>query len=222
MRSFLLLSLAAVLGWYTPPASMSAPRDVVVASVDTVDLTPALDTLFGKQPFSLTARTVDSVGRTKNTRVSWIVRDSSLFRTLKTGGTYSTTFRAFAVGDTGRTYVVASAGSKKDSSLIIVRDTVCTPGVFYSLDVRPDSAIQRYKDTTTVVGLPRDNCGALLPGGINITWASTSTGDATVSSLDSLLGRVLMVDSTGTVYIRGTSGTIKDSAKIILRGNPGS
>lgn len=220
MRSLLLLSLAAVLGWYTPPARPITPS--AVASVDTVDLTPALDTLFGPQPFSLTARVVDSVGRTKNTRVSWIVRDSSLFRTLKTSGTYSTKFRSFAVGDTGRTYIVASAGTKKDSSLIIVRDTVCESGVLYRIDVRPDSAIQRYKDTTSVVALPRDNCGALLPGGVNVTWATTSAPDATVSSLDSLIGRVLVVDSSGTVYIRGTSGAHKDSAKIVLRGNPGA
>lgn len=222
MRPLLLFApLVLLIGAQPFAADYGTKHRAAVASVDTVDVTPALDTLFSKQAFEFTARTVDSVGRTKNTQVTWTVRDSSLFRTLKRSGTYGTKIKAFAKGDTGRTYVVATAGSKKDSGLVIVRDTACVSGTLASIDVRPDSAVQRYKDTTTVVALPRDACGALIPGGVNITWASTSAGDATVSSLDSLLGRVLMVDSNGTVYIRGTSGSIKDSAKIKLRGNPG-
>ena len=216
-----LLALAAAFG-IVAVSSAAMPRDLaMVASVDTVDVTPALDTLFGQQPFTFTARTVDSVGRSRNVPVTWTIRDSSLFKTIKTSGTYNTKIRAFAVGDTGRTYVVASAGAKLDSGLAIVRDTTCLAGTLATIDVRPDSGIIRHRDTVGTVALPRDGCGALMPGGVNITWASTATGDATVSSLDSLVARVIGVDSTGTVYIRGTApGNIRDSAKFTMRGDP--
>lgn len=196
------------------------------STVDTVDVTPALDTVLINQAVSLQARIVNSAGLGLNKSGTWTVRDTSALRPASRGtvrastGRSTLTFRAKA--DTGRSYVVYTSGSKKDSALIIVRDTACTSGVLATLDVRPDSAVLRYKDTTSVVALARDNCGALLPGGVNITWASTSTGDATVSALDSLIGRIVVVDSSGTAYIRGTSGSVKDSAKILLRGNPGT
>lgn len=213
------LALCALLVLAT--AGVPASRGLATfASVDTVDVTPALDTLFGKQPFALTARTVDSVGRARNVTVTWTVRDSSLFKTIKGSGTYNTKLAAFATGDTGRTYAVAAAGAKLDSALLIVRDTSCLAGTLARVDVRPDSGVIRHRDTVGTVALPRDGCGALMPGGVNITWASTATGDATVSSLDSLIARVIGVDSTGTVYIRGTSGAFSDSAKFYMRGDP--
>lgn len=215
MRSLLLLSLAAVLGWVTPPAR---PLHRLVASVDTVDLTPALDTLFDKQPFSLTARVVDSVGRTKNTRVTWIVRDSSLFRNLKTSGTYSTKFKAFAKGDSGRTYVVASAGTKKDSSLIIVRDTVCDESVLASINLVPDSTTAHRTDTLGFGMAPRNQCGGYM-NGVNPTFSAGGSG-LTVSRVDSLWARAIATDSSGTAYVKAVSGSIRDSVKVKLKPAP--
>lgn len=211
MRTLLLLSLAALLGWTQP---VHAPRGAAVASVDTVDVSPNLDTLFGKQPFSLTARVVDSVGRTKNARVTWVVRDSSLFRSLKRTGTYGTKIAAFATGDTGRTYVVATAGTKKDSALIIVRDTTCDATILGSLDMGRDSITMHRTDTASAVVLPRNQCGGLLDGQ-NVTWISSDTaGGASVTRIDSLKATVVSVDSTGTTYIKAVIGTVRDSIKV--------
>lgn len=211
MRPLLLLSLALLVGWIQPPA---APHRGLVASVDTVKVTPALDTLFGKQPFSLTARVVDSVGRTKNANVTWTVRDSSLFRSLKQGGTYHTTLKAFAKGDTGRTYAVAFAGTKKDSALIIVRDTTCDATVLGSLQLGLDSITMTRKDTAAAVVLPRNQCGGLLSG-VDVTWASSDTaGGATITRVDSLIGRIISVDSVGVTYIKAINGTVRDSVKV--------
>lgn len=215
MRPLLLLSLALLVGWIQPPA---VPHRALVASVDTVDVTPALDTLFGKEPFSLTARVVDSVGRTKNANVTWVARDSALFRTLKQGGTYHTTLKAFAKGDTGRTYVVAFAGSKKDSALIIVRDTTCDPTVLASINLVPDSTTMHRTDTLGFGMAPRNECGEYM-NEINPTFSAGGSG-LTVSRVDSLWARAIATDSNGTAYVKAVVGSIRDSVKVKLKHAP--
>jgi len=205
--------------------ALLAPPVAAQSVVDTVDVTPALDTILIRQSTTLTSRHVDSTGLPLNKVSTWKVRDTSALKPISTvrPSTGISVVTLWAKGDTGRSYVVDSSHSgtnKKDSSLVIVRDTVCSHTILGSVDVRPDSGVIRHRDTVGVIALPRSQCGGLMQGGVNITWASTATGDATVSSLDSLIGRVIGVDSTGTVYIRGTSGTETDSAKFYMRGDP--
>lgn len=209
-----LFALAFVASGASAPNSGSA-----VASVDTVDVSPNLDTLFGAEQFSLSARTVDSVGRTLNRKITWTVRNTALFKSVKKTGDYDQNVKAFAKGDSGRTYVVATAGSKKDSALIIVRDTTCSATTLGSLNLGLDSTVMRRTDTIAAVALPRTQCGALMSG-VDVTWASSDTaGGASITRVDSLIGRIVSVDSTGTTYIKAINGTVRDSIKIKHKGN---
>lgn len=227
MRRLLLLGAVAALAAFAVPQPHDTPAvpltaaGLTFASVDTVDVTPAADTLIVRTYDRVYARVVDSIGRRKSATVTWTVRDTNVVyisgRRTDSTGFYSAGLRSRS--DTGRTYVVAQAGTKKDSSLWVVRDTTCSTSVLGSLDMGRDSAVLRRTDTIGVNVLPRNQCGGLM-NGINVTWISSDTaGGASITRLDSLKGMIISVDSTGTTYIKATSGSLRDSIKIKHKGN---
>ncbi len=215
-----LLMLGAVVA-VAAAAPRSTPPPVAVASVDTVDVTPAADTLQLRGTDRVVARVVDSIGRRKSTTVTWTVRDTTKVyisgRRTDSTGFYSATLRARE--DTGRTYVVAQAGSKKDSALYVVRDTVCSETTLGSLNLAPDSSTAHRTDTLTFGLSPRNTCGHVM-GGVNPTWSSSNGALGTVARLDSFVGRAVVLDSNGTLYVKAVSGTVRDSVKVKLKHAP--
>jgi uncharacterized protein YjdB len=188
------------------------------SSVDTVDVSPNLDTLFGAEHFSLTARLADSAGRELHRHVTWTIRNTTLFKTPKIKGNEGEQIGGYSKGDSGRTYAVATAESKKDSALLIIRDTVCSNTVVGGVNLFPDSMTAHRTDTLSVVALPRNTCGGAYIQ--NLTWASSDSAKATITRLDSTIARVVVLDSNGTVYLKGITGTKRDSVKLKLKHAP--
>ena len=212
MKALFMLGLAAVLA---APAAAQVP-------VDTVDVTPALDTLLTRHSVTLTARIVDSLGRSMRKYGAWTVRDTTALRAgtvREKSGESKVTLRSKS--DTGRSYVVYSGGSlgaKKDSGLVIVRK-LCDSAVVSTINLWPDSMSLRRTDSVGVAANPRSACGNYLRG-VNITWISSDSTKARIDRVDSLLGLVRSLDSSGTVYIKAVSGTKRDSAKTKLKTAP--
>jgi uncharacterized protein YjdB len=217
----LLFCLGAVAALAAAPTHRAAPPPVAVASVDTVDVTPAQDTLVLRTYDRVYARVVDSIGRRKSATVTWTVRDTLVLyisgRRTDSTGFYSAGLRARS--DTGRTYVVAQAGSKKDSALWVVRDTTCSETTLASINLWPDSATAHRTDSIGTAAIPRNTCGHVLMK--NLTWSSSDSTKALIDRLDSTAGRIRVLDSgPGTVYIKGVSGTVRDSVKVKYKHAP--
>lgn len=191
-------------------------------ATDTVDVTPALDTLILNTNTTLTARTVDAAGLTTNPNLTWIIRDTSGVRPFIPGRIRGKQAIVWAKGDTGRSYVVAidSVTGKKDSSLIIVIDTICSTTTLGSLALFPESTVVRRTDTVGVFAFPRDQCGNYLAGQ-NVVWSSGDSADAIIIRKDSLHGLIVALDSAnGPEYIKGVIGSKRDSVKVKTKAAP--
>lgn len=219
MRFAYLLATTVCLLLVGATTERSMPT-TAVASVDTVAVSPHLDTLQLREGAAISARVVDSVGRPKNTEVTWTSRNTSV---VKVGNVKFTLGLSKAIvragSDTGRTYVVATAGSKKDSSLYIVRDTICSTAILGSLQFGPDSITMHRTDTVGLSVVPRNQCGGYL-NGVNPTFSSSSASVATATRVDSLWVRVIALDSNGTTYVKAVSGSIRDSVKVKAKHAP--
>jgi hypothetical protein len=218
MRLLLSLGVAALV---VAAAPRSTPPPVDVASVDTVDVTKTADTLQLRSYDRAVARVVDSIGRRKSTTVTWTVRDTNVVyisgRRTDSLGFYSVGIRSRE--DTGRTYLVAQAGTKKDSMLWVVRDSTCSETTLGSLNLAPDSSTAHRTDTLSFGLSPRNTCGHVM-GGINPTWSSSDNALGTVARIDSFVGRAVVLDSAGTLYVKAVSGTVRDSVKVKLKHAP--
>lgn len=187
------------------PVSLSAQ-----ATVDTVDV-PALDTILTGEGVTTSARTVTSAGVNTEVTVTWNWKsDTAKFSPLRTRGSSSDTVRFFAQSDTGRAYLRAFAGAKKDSTLYIIRHR-CSLGVD-GVNVLADSLRLSHPSMTFLGARTYSNCGA-TPVDSAVTWTSRDAAVATVQTT----GRLNTVaTSTDTTYVVGSRGTGSDSVRVIV------
>jgi hypothetical protein len=116
----------------------------------------------------------------------------------------------------GSVFVGAALKGKRDSSLVLVGNPCIS--VAGSLVLSPDTlAFAAPGDTASITAVLTNQCNK-IDTSLAITWVSRNTGIATVTQTAIRRARATAV-ATGTTYIVGMSGTLKDSTKVCMGGS---
>jgi uncharacterized protein YjdB len=167
----------------------SVPFTVVAIPVDTVTVTPALDTLQQGTSLQLSVVTKDASGNTLNGRlVSWGSNNPGVASVSSTGKV-----QALAVGSA--TITAISEGKTDTSKIVVVYIPVATVVVAAAKDTVQVGKTVQFTATT------KDASNNVLTGRL-VTWASNDTTVAKVNSSGQVTGR-----KVGATVITATSET---------------
>lgn len=178
----------------------SAAITVAVIPVAAVTVAPGSATLTAGQTVSLSAAVTDANGNVLSGRaVTWSSANNNVAKV-------STLGLVTAVA-AGTTMITATSEGKSGTSQMIV-NAAATPVA--SVAVNPDSANLSIGGNVTLSATVRDASGATLSGR-TVTWASSATNIATVSS-----SGVVTAIANGTATITATSEGKSGTAKIVV------
>jgi uncharacterized protein YjdB len=169
--------------------------------VATIGVTPSTATLNPSNTLQLNATTADSTGNPlKNVSVTWSSSNTSV-ATVSTSGLLT----AVAVGT-----AVISASSGSVTATMNLTVIAPSPASVASVTVTPSTAITQTGRTTQLTATAKDSAGNVL-GGRTISWASSNSNVATVSS-----GGLVTGVAAGIATISATSGTQQGTAQITV------
>jgi uncharacterized protein YjdB len=167
--------------------SGSASVNVTLAPVATVTVTPPTASVIQGQTQALSATLKDALGNTLTGRtITWTTSAPS-FATVSSSGVVT----AVAVGSAT---ITATSEGKTGTATITV-----TPIPVATVTVSPASTSVKKGDTKTLSATTRDANGNVLTGRV-VTWSSSDTSKATVSSTGVVTGV-----AAGSVVITATS-----------------
>ncbi len=169
---------------------------VALVPVSTVVVQPTQDTLFVNGTAQLTAVTKDSIGDVLSGRtIAWGSTNTAVANVSATTGLVT----AVAPGTTSIT--ATSEGKIGASGIVVLQIPVA------SVTITPTTATILSGTTTTFTAVTKDAQGNVLTGR-TITWNSSNTGEATVSSSGPATGLATSVANlavSGTTTITATS-----------------
>src|SRR2546429_1754596 len=158
-----------------------------------LDVTPATATVQAGQTVQLTATPRDANGAALSGRaVSWSSSNTSL-------ATVSSSGLASGVTPGSATITATSEGKSGTASVTVTQVPVAT------VSVSPATATVQAGQTVQLIATPKDANGATLSGR-TVTWSSSNTSVATVSS-SGLVSGVTPGSATITATSEGKSGT---------------
>ena len=178
--------------------SSTATITVTPQAVDTVDVVPTSTTLLPQQSLQISVTLRDATGATLSGRtITWTTSNSSVATVSSTG--------VVTGAEVGTATVTATSGKKKGNVKVLVSQEPVA-----SVSVSPASVSITKGATATLTATPMDNLGNPLTGRI-VTWASSNTGAATVSSTGVVTGA-----GAGTATITATSEGMNGTAHVTV------
>src|SRR5438094_948403 len=173
--------------------SASSSVTVTTVPVASVTVTPASGSLYVGQTVQLTATPKDSAGNPLTGRVVTWSSDNTTIATVSTSGLVT------GKGAGSATITAATGGKSGTSAMAVANVTIA------SVTVSPASASLLTGNTVQLTATPKDSAGNTLSGR-SITWSSSATTVATVSS-SGLVSGVTIGSATITAATGGKSGS---------------
>jgi uncharacterized protein YjdB len=176
----------------------SATVTVTPAPVATVTVTPSAANVVQGQTQALSATTKDAIGNTLTGRTVTWSSGTTAVATVSPSGVVT------AVAE-GTATITATSEGKTGTATITV-----TPIPVATVTVSPSSASVKKGNTVTLTATTRDAGGHVLTGRV-ITWSSSDTSKATVSSTGVVTGV-----AAGSVVITATSEGKTDTSNVTV------
>src|SRR5690349_11254600 len=197
MKDALLVGLLAATGCEKPIALTGPSRTVLSVSVS-----PATVSLFTGTAAQLTATPKDSAGNSlSGTSITWSSDNGSV---ASVSGAGLVTGMA-----TGGATITATSEGKSATALITVTDVPVA-----SVALSPSTGALRTGGTQQLSATTKDSAGNALAGRV-VTWGSSNTGVATVSTSGLVTGKAV-----GTATITATSEGKSATAAITVTAVP--